>query len=193
MRTVCWVGIALLLFAESAAADTIILKNGLAISGMLVDREQIRSHELLPPQIAVVDSAGERQEIALADIDRVIIEDPDGVRIVGARAQPKSSIGRTGISRGTVLIGSGFVVGLVGAAVPMGGARPVRISGGRTRYVTSYGEGNYIVVAVGLAMVVTGSIMNMSNATDFASAPLTVQPGSAPLSGTPGIVCCLRF
>lgn len=193
MRWMAWFATLLLIVPSVvASADSVVLKSGKTFSGQVASAELILSGGEWPRLIALTDGSGEVMEFPRTDIECLVLEEPGGSRIVRPGASWRSERSR-GVSTGTVLIGAGFVAGFVAMIVPFGGEEIVPVLGGRSVVAKDYNALNYVLLVGGAAAVVAGSIMNEREREDAISSAPRIEPAVSPISGDPGLMCCLRF
>jgi len=193
MRWMAWFASLLLLVPPAvASADSVVLKSGRTFSGEIASAELILSGGEWPQLIALIDGSGEVMEFLRTEIECLVLEELDGSRIVRPGTSWRSERSR-GVSTGTVLIGTGFVAGFVAMIVPFGGEEIVPVLGGRSIVAKDYNALNYVLLVGGGAAVVVGSIMNEREREEAVSSAPRIEPAVSPISGDPGLMCCLRF
>lgn len=181
---------ALLLVATAATADTIVLVDGTVVTGTVLGSESIHPGDAHPVAISVVEASGNVRTLAAEIVDYLVVSGANGPRLISFASQ--SETGKSHKSKALLIVSCGVVMTIIATVAPFG-EQEEDAGYGEVDHIPTYNALNGVLGIAGLATVLVGGIMSVTEDSEESSCTPALEPGLSPISYDPGVAVCFRF
>ena len=214
-KSIIAAAVPLMLIASLALADKVMLHTGELLTGTLANRDAVRAAPLAQPHFSLLmDGSTDLKRLEPQDIDYIVLEDEDGQQVVDLSSLSNAPLlfaDPNDIASGPAPVGElptpesygmgglplilvGGTMAAIGGIVKFGDEKYTITAEGIGYQEESYNAFNYVLMAVGGAVAIAGTILDSTEPSSGSQhSLLTISPQTGSMSRAPVVGFRLKF